>query len=229
MTYGDPPNYFYNGYCGAPIFAPANDCFGKLAVSALRPSLGVDRLIIGFVGAIGSGKTSAASYLIHHRGYTRGKFANGLKEMLRTFLSYRGVDASLIERMLEGDLKEVSTPYLNDRTPRHAMETLGTEWGRQCIATNLWVDTELEAKRGAALLVFDDVRYANEADAIRNAGGAVVRITRPGAVAKTGHSSDANDLPAMATIQNTGTLADLHAAIDVTVRDLSWALAAIAK
>lgn len=191
------------------------------------PSLvpGMPRTIIGFTGAIGSGKSSAANFLISQRGFSRGKFANGLKEMLRTLLSYRGADASLIERMIEGDLKEVATPYLNGKTPRRAMETLGTEWGRQCIDTNLWVETELQAKAGAPLLVFDDVRYLNEAEAIKSQGGAVVRIVRPGKEAKTGHSSDANDLPVMTEIHNTGTLAEFYKAIDATVRDLSWALA----
>jgi hypothetical protein len=135
-------------------------------------------MIIGFRGAAGAGKSTAAKYLIERYGFTTGKFSHGLKAMLRTFLRYRGVDDETIERMIEGDLKEVPSPHLNGATPRWAMQSLGNEWGRDCIHPMLWVDTEMEVTAAVPDLVFDDIRYPNEADAIRARGGVIVEIER---------------------------------------------------
>lgn len=198
---------------------------GGLFVSELtKPS----RTVIAFTGLIGAGKSEAARYLIERHGFKRGKFAAALKEMMRTYLRYRGVPPDMIERMIEGDLKEVPSPYLNGRTPRHAMQSLGTEWGRDCIHTDLWVDTEMDAQRAAPALVFDDARFLNEAAAVRAAGGALVRIERTGAgsAVGAGHSSEGQNLGETLTIHNDGTLAEFHAAIDQMLVTWSWASAA---
>ena len=47
--------------------------------------------------------------------------------MLRKLLACQGADAEMIRRMIDGDLKEAPTPLLEGRTPRHAMQTLGTD------------------------------------------------------------------------------------------------------
>lgn len=151
-----------------------------------------DRLVIGFMGRAGSGKSTAAQILLQEYGFQRGKFAGALKAMLLAFLDYRGVDLDTSLRMIEGDLKEFASVHFNSRTPRHAMQTLGTEWGRECIDFNLWVDTEMDAKANVPRLVFDDVRFPNEVSAIRQAGGVVVKVDRPGMDTSTaaGHVSE---------------------------------------
>ena len=80
-------------------------------------------MIIGIRGAAGAGKSTAAKHLIERYGFKNGKFSGALKAMLRTFLRYRGVDEETIERMIEGDLKEVPSPHLNGATPRWAMRS----------------------------------------------------------------------------------------------------------
>jgi hypothetical protein len=45
-------------------------------------------------------------------------------------LHAQGVPSDTIERMVDGDLKEVATPHLGGATPRRAMQTLGRGWGR---------------------------------------------------------------------------------------------------
>lgn len=171
------------------------------------------RKLIAFTGSIGAGKSEASNQAAA-RGYHRAKFAGALKEMLRTFLRYRGADETTIERMLEGDLKGVSSEYFGGRTPRHAMQTLGTEWGRKLIHPDLWVDTEMDALVSFDRIVFDDVRFPNEVAAIKMAEGQVVKIERPNIFAKVDHASENQKLDVDAVVSNDGTLDDLRSKID---------------
>lgn len=144
--------------------------------------------------APGSGKTTLAAAM-HGLGWRTVKFAGPLKAMLRAMLAEVGEDAAAIERMVEGDLKETPAPALAGRTPRHAMQTLGTEWGRECVAPDLWVRLFLRSafllrERGIPV-VCDDMRFANEAATIRQAGGLLVKLVRPGAAGRPGgHASE---------------------------------------
>jgi hypothetical protein len=130
--------------------------------------------LLGLVGRKGSGKDTAAELLLA-QGYQNVKFAGALKEMIRTLLAYQGVDESTIERMVEGDLKEVATDYLGGHTPRFAMQTLGTEWGRDLIGKNFWVGTAMRRAEGRPSVV-TDVRFPNEVAAVENAGGTNVGV-----------------------------------------------------
>lgn len=147
-------------------------------------------MIIGLSGYAGSGKTTIANALLYGHGYERRKFATPLKKMLRALLEAQGADTKTVERMIEGDLKEKPSPLLNGRTPRHAMQTLGTEWGRGQICENLWSDVATRDLSPQSRVVFDDVRFENEAAAIRAFGGIVVRLARPGVAAVNGHTSE---------------------------------------
>jgi len=85
---------------------------------------------------------------------------------------------------VEGKAVVVDSPlqdvYL---TPRYALQRLGTEWGRDCYR-DIWVDLTL--RRAAkirldapqTLMVITDVRFRNEVEAIRTAGGEVWKIHR---------------------------------------------------
>ncbi len=131
--------------------------------------------LVGLLGRKGSGKDTAALVLLS-RGYQNVKFAGALKDMLRCLLFVQGLDNDTIQRMVEGDLKETETPYLGGRTPRYAMQTLGTEWGRDLIADVLWVGTAIRRAMGHDT-VMTDVRFPNEVAAIQEAGGVVFGIT----------------------------------------------------
>jgi hypothetical protein len=146
--------------------------------------------LIGLIGRKGSGKDTAALTLLN-QGYQNVKFAGALKDMIRTVLAYQGLDAGSIERMVEGDLKEVATDYLAGQTPRFAMQTLGTEWGRDLIAPDFWVGTTIR-KAGDLKTVITDVRFPNEMDAVTNAGGFCFGITADWISATEGeHESEA--------------------------------------
>lgn len=147
-------------------------------------------VLIGLVGRKGSGKDTAAELLID-QGYQNVKFAGALKEMIRTLLAYQGVDESTIERMIEGDLKEVPTDYLGGHTPRFAMQTLGTEWGRDLIGKNFWVGTAMRRADGKPSVV-TDVRFPNEVEAVETAGGTNIGVSAEWITATEGeHESEA--------------------------------------
>lgn len=130
-------------------------------------------MIIGLCGLASSGKSTAAAAL-EDIGFRRVSFADPLRRMLLAF----GVT---VDELAD---KEAPCAALCGRTVRYAMQTLGTEWGRELVGPDVW--TRAWAREEAvkwADVVADDVRFPNEADVIRSAGGIVVRIVRPGLIA----------------------------------------------
>jgi hypothetical protein len=136
------------------------------------------------------------------------------------------------------------TSYL---TPRQALQQLGTQWGRECYQ-DVWVDYALRTARvllsggctygpvsglqpaapdyRAKGVAISDVRFRNELEAIRRAGGIVLRVVRPGAGlagAAAGHASEVEqqsipDTDFDAVIRNTGTIDELGDVVVVAVR-----------
>lgn len=66
-------------------------------------------------------------------------------------------------------------------TPRYALQQLGTEWGRAC-CPDIWVKLAMRKAHERALhgqtTVITDVRFVNEAEAIRDRGGTIWRVER---------------------------------------------------
>lgn len=102
-------------------------------------------------------------------------FAAPLKDMMKSL----GVPHEAVY----GEDKEEPLAMLGGRTARHAMQTLGTEWGRQLIWSDLWVFAwRKQAKfygSGGWIVVADDMRFPNEAAAIRALGGIRCRVDSP--------------------------------------------------
>lgn len=165
--------------------------------------------VIALTGLAGSGKSTASKYLVEKHGYQLVKFAGPLKDMLRAI--------GLGEGHIEGAHKELSNSLLCDKTPRHAMQTLGTEWGRKCIGENfwtgLWVDTATGIIAKGGRVVVDDCRFPNEADGVRKLGGVVWRLVGRGGIAGA-HESEAGCGEPDMEIHNVGDIVDLHRQLD---------------
>jgi hypothetical protein len=145
-------------------------------------------MLIGLSGKAGSGKTTVTNYLTT-MGFGTRKFAGPLKSMLADLLISQGVKPEDTHLFIEGALKEVPTELLGGKSPRHAMQTLGTEWGRGQLHEDFWVEAALR-DLDTSDLIFDDVRFPNEARAIRNRGGIVVNVLREDAPQVGRHLSE---------------------------------------
>lgn len=152
-------------------------------------------MLIGLCGPAGSGKSTAALHLVEHHGFTRVRFAGPLKAMMRAL--------GCTEEEVDGALKEAPCALLGGRTPRQAMQWLGTEWGRQMIAPDLWLRAWAAEANRYRLVVCDDVRFPNEEAAIRSRGGIIVRIECPWAAsAGSGHASEQQPIRADLVVRN---------------------------
>jgi hypothetical protein len=166
-------------------------------------------MIIGFCGLIGAGKTTAAKHLIDEHAFTRVRFAGPLKDMMRVL--------GLSPDHIDGALKELPCELLGGKTPRWAQQSLGTEWGRDLIHPDLWINAWKQRAIKHLRVVADDVRFLNEAAAIRSLGGITVRITRPGTIQQD-HPSERQDFPVQYSIDNEGSPEELAVKIDDLVR-----------
>ena len=179
-------------------------------------------VVLGLTGRAGAGKSTAAAHLVAHHGFVRRPFAALLKGMLRSLLLGQGVPAAAVERMIDGDGKELPTRHLGGQTPRRAMQLLGTEWGRG-LAPDLWVDMWAASIAGLDRVVADDVRFDNEAAAIRALGGTVVEIRRPGlARLAGGHVSEAGVAADTVVVNDASAVEGLSRGLDRLV-GLGWA------
>lgn len=124
--------------------------------------------IIGFSGRAGAGKSTAARYLALKHGHTIVKFADPIKNMLRAI----GIE----EEAIEGGSKTQPHPLLCGQTPRYAMQTLGTEWGRDIIGGEFWTSLWANEVYQHTRVVADDVRFENEAALIKDMGGVLIEV-----------------------------------------------------
>lgn len=179
-------------------------------------------LLIGLSGKAGSGKTTLANYLVKQHGYKDFAFADKLKVVV-------GAAFDLSYDQLHGHSKEIVDPRWG-RSPRWLMQFLGTD-----ILRSHWPDIWIRHLRQTILdvlslfgqkpIVITDVRFIDEAEALRQLGAVLVRLERPGAGARAGipdHISE-SELDAWKiwdwdfVINNSGTLEDLSVMAEILV------------
>lgn len=173
-------------------------------------------IVIGLVGAKSAGKTTVAQHLMERHGFSRERFAAPLKEML--------VALGLSYRQLEGDEREVPCDLLCGKTPRYAMQKLGTEW-RDMIGTELWtkiMHRRLNSHqfRSDAKIVIDDVRFYHEVGLIRTFPNRLWRVRRESVEPITyEHESERywRDFMVDKELFNSGTEDDLRKLVDLSI------------
>lgn len=128
-------------------------------------------MIIGVVGAAGSGKSTFAARLCAQHAFTEYSFAKPLKDLCAQMF---GWDRSRLDELA---YKEEQDPELpTGWTRRRVLQHLGTEGFRE-IDPDFWVKLGKKAL-GTGDYVVPDVRFTNEAAAIKELGGFIVRIER---------------------------------------------------
>jgi hypothetical protein len=148
-------------------------------------------------------------------------FAGTLKSMMRGLLVDLGYDLVEIERLENGDKTQIIPGA--DCTLRRLYQTLGTEWGRQTINPNIWINVWKQKvalmERTFHNIVVDDMRFGNELDAVLTMGGEPWKIERDSAAPVVGHASEGalNDYLFPVVVENNGSLEDLYAGVDAAV------------
>lgn len=165
--------------------------------------------VIAIAGLAGAGKSTIASILSAQYGFQLLKFADPLKQMMAVM----GLSREDME-----DPRKKGLPYklLCNKSPRYAMQTLGTEWGRVLIGENLWSGIWRQRAKNLLLdgqnIICDDCRFVNEVEVVKDLGGEIWSIRRPLAPAAIAHASETGVAMQHADwrINNSGTVADLH-------------------
>ena len=176
--------------------------------------------LLGLAGRAGCGKSTIAQALVDRGLAQRVRFAGPLKDGL--------VAMGLSREQVDGALKETPSHLLCGATPRHAMQTLGTEWGRNMIGPDVWVRLTMhrvdDLLASGVNVIIDDVRFDNEAKAIRERDGQLITLSRGPTPATAGrlrtlrqrlrarvngtHASEIGLTVRTVKVHNDGTIAD---------------------
>jgi len=140
-------------------------------------------MIIGICGFIGSGKDTAADYLVNFHEFRRESYASSLKDAVAAVF---GWDRTLLEgRTKEArDWREQKDVWWTERlqrtvTPRLMLQLWGTEVCRVGFHDDIWIASiENKLRTSKDNVVISDCRFPNEIKSIRNAGGKIVWVQR---------------------------------------------------
>ena len=146
--------------------------------------------IIGLCGRAGCGKDLAATILWQEVMAHRMAFAEPLYEAISVITKVG------VTQYQDREFKETVIPWIG-KSPRYLLQTLGTEWGRKLVGEDFWVNIlkqrieRIEWWNGITRdIVITDVRFENEAKMIKEIGGEVWQINRPGTAAVLEHVSE---------------------------------------
>ena len=130
-------------------------------------------MIVGFGYRKGTGKDQSALHLMKKYGFNRRAFADSLKNACQMVFMFT-------EAQVRGELKEVTDPFWGV-TPRLVLQLVGTECFRKGFAHDVWIRSlhcYVKEHSRPYDLVVPDVRFPDEADAIKSWGGIVIRLDR---------------------------------------------------
>lgn len=170
--------------------------------------------LIGISGLARHGKNTVGDYISAKYGHTQLAFAGPLKHYIYVLNPFVCVAEGLRVQDVV-DLYGEEEAKLKFEELRRLYVIMGTDVGRD-IDENLWLNI---FKRNAAQhekVVVTDVRFPNEALAIREMDGIVLNIYRPGTEKINNHVSE-DGLPSELfdfQIENSGSIGYLQAEVD---------------
>lgn len=167
--------------------------------------------VIGISGYARSGKDTIGQALAT-RGFQRVSFADNIREALLALNPLATPDVRIVD-LIAAHGWEVA----KDQFPevRALLQRLGSEVGRNLIDPNIWVDLTFKKAPDGAKIVVTDCRFPNEARAVKELGGQMWRVARPGFSPTNAHPSETalDDWNFDHHFDNVGTMEDLHAKV----------------
>lgn len=131
-------------------------------------------ILIGLMGKKGVGKDTLADRLVSRGRFQKMAFADPLKAVCREMFA-------LTSWQLHDPEGKETVDERWGMTPRQMMQRVGTDMVRSMLGKDFWLrrmDLELgslmESKQ--MMIVISDVRFANEAQWVRDRGGMIVRV-----------------------------------------------------
>lgn len=175
--------------------------------------------IIGLSGYARSGKDEAAKVLVEEFGFVRVAFADKLREFLYALNPIVSKPSDFAKEFDDGKpllLQTVIDHYgwngykesIFGPEIRRLLQRLGTEAGRQTLWDSIWIDAAFAGLDPDDKVVITDVRFPNEAKAIRERKGYLWRIERTGIGPANAHPSETSldDWKFQRRIKNDSTL-----------------------
>lgn len=188
--------------------------------------------LIGLGGKLRSGKDAFADYLVEHHGYVKMGMSDILHEsalaMNPIIHAVADADAECSPELETFTYREATEEYGYVRAKelfpeyRAFLQRMGTEFGRNIIDENLWVNLTLarifeQFEQGKDVVV-TGIRFPNELRMISDAMGRSIWINRPSLQTKSAtlaaiHASEngVNESDFDIVVQNDGDLDELYA------------------
>lgn len=157
----------------------------------------MDKVIIAISGKKGTGKTTLSNLikknlLAEYITVMDYSFAGPLKKAACEIFGWT------MEQMDDEVFKTTVDPVFGI-TPRHALQTLGTEWGRNLICQDIWLKTADRAISASdcQVVLIPDLRFENESSFLRRRDAHIIHIDAPEDLrkdAKDNHPSESGIL-----------------------------------
>ena len=143
----------------------------------------MSKQIIGICGFIGSGKDTAADYLVNFHEFKRESFAATLKDAVANVF---GWDREMLEgrTKVSRDWREQQDKWWSERlgidiTPRWILQYWGTNVLRQHFHDDIWIASlENKLRNTQDNIVISDCRFPNEIKGLRAQGAKIIWIQR---------------------------------------------------
>lgn len=176
--------------------------------------------VVAVTGKARAGKDTIANWLTWTFGFSRDSLAAPIKRLVQDIFVLtkpQVYDGVLRELPLDHWKKSDGSQW----TVRALLQFIGTELFRERLDPEIWVKSlclRIWSDKSGNNYVVPDLRFPNELELMRKVFKEkliVVKVVRPGRDGQTtggiqGHISEAYDLPADHTFQNTGSIRDLN-------------------
>jgi hypothetical protein len=155
--------------------------------------------LIGITGFATAGKDAVADVLVRRYGFVKVAFADALREMALAIDPWIYVQTATFQtewewmRYSDAVARYGYGEAKNIVGVREFLQRLGTDGVRNVLGQDAWVKVwqkRVGKMGGDVRVVAADVRFENEAFAVRELGGRVWRVRRPGVAGALGHASE---------------------------------------